>query len=199
MQQEEIDMAKGYRSFDEMMDEVDRELAARSRVIKCSSWIGFQLTRLWFGWLSPNTMYYKTYRFIQRRIRGFDDSDLWSLDHTILKFTLPRLQRFREIERAGWPGPEQMYNLPYEEVEALPENERDALNKRSLEEWDRMLDKMIRAIELQVEHNGIFLKPNPKWKEGDSRRDQFIDAPELKEEHKEGWDLFIKWFHALWD
>lgn len=35
--------------------------------------------------------------FIQRWTRGWDDSELWSLDMTIAKFTIPRLQRFKEI------------------------------------------------------------------------------------------------------
>jgi hypothetical protein len=33
----------------------------------------------------------------QRLIRGFDDSDTWSLDHTIAIFALPRLKRYIEI------------------------------------------------------------------------------------------------------
>jgi hypothetical protein len=32
--------------------------------------------------------------FYQRVTRGWDDSDLWSLDHTMAKFILPRLKRF---------------------------------------------------------------------------------------------------------
>jgi hypothetical protein len=32
----------------------------------------------------------------QRIERGFDDSELWSLDCTIAKFILPRLKRFKE-------------------------------------------------------------------------------------------------------
>lgn len=32
----------------------------------------------------------------QRLERGFDDTELWNLDCTILKFTLPRLKAFKE-------------------------------------------------------------------------------------------------------
>lgn len=38
----------------------------------------------------------------QRRTRGFDDSQTWSLDHTIAVFTLPRLRRFKELNN-GYP------------------------------------------------------------------------------------------------
>jgi hypothetical protein len=34
----------------------------------------------------------------QRRTKGWDDSETWSLDYTISKFILPRLKRFRELE-----------------------------------------------------------------------------------------------------
>jgi len=35
--------------------------------------------------------------FIQRRIRGFDDSETWSLDYSLACLILPRLQRYRNI------------------------------------------------------------------------------------------------------
>ncbi len=74
-----------------------------------------------------------------------------------------------------------------------------ALDEKSHHEWNKMLDRMIRGIELQVESAGLFLVPNPNWKEGDPRREKMIESPELKAEYQEGWDLFVKWFHALWD
>lgn len=33
----------------------------------------------------------------QRKKRGFDDTETWSLDLTIVKFVLPRLKRFYEV------------------------------------------------------------------------------------------------------
>src|SRR5271154_326089 len=33
----------------------------------------------------------------QRRIRGWDDSQTWSLDHSLAKLILPRLKRFQEL------------------------------------------------------------------------------------------------------
>jgi len=35
--------------------------------------------------------------FIQRRICGFDDSETWSLDHSLAKLILPRLKRFQSL------------------------------------------------------------------------------------------------------
>lgn len=36
----------------------------------------------------------------QRNERGFDDSETWSLDCTIIEFILPRLKRLLEIDRS---------------------------------------------------------------------------------------------------
>lgn len=57
----------------------------------------------------------------QRKKLGFDDRELWSLDHTIAKFVLPRLIRFREVE-CGYPG-----NL-------------------TEKKWDKILDQMIYSM-----------------------------------------------------
>lgn len=59
----------------------------------------------------------------QRIERGFDDTECWNLDTTILKFVLPRLKRFRECT-IGYP----------------PEF-------KTLEEWQECLEKMITSIE----------------------------------------------------
>lgn len=37
----------------------------------------------------------------QRIERGFDDSETWSLDGTIAKFIIPRLERFLEVNPCG--------------------------------------------------------------------------------------------------
>lgn len=39
----------------------------------------------------------------QRRTRGWDDSDTWSLDAVVARFVLPRLIRFKEVNIAFPP------------------------------------------------------------------------------------------------
>lgn len=86
----------------------------------------------------------------QRMERGFDDTELWNLDSTILSFTLPRLKEFRE----------QTISYPTE--------------FNTLEEWQKVLDKMIDGIEKKVLEDSVINCDN------------------------EGFDLFIKYFHCLW-
>jgi len=61
----------------------------------------------------------------QRMERGFDDSELWSLDMTIAQFILPRLKRFKEVSEMRQCHPGSM----------------------SYEEWQDIMDKMIAAFE----------------------------------------------------
>lgn len=80
--------------------------------------------------------------WVQRRYRGWDDSDTWSLDCTMARLMLPRLQRLRKIgkpavgpssvflpkgfcfhgctkeeERDAWNLAEQKQNKAYDEIE----------------------------------------------------------------------------------
>ena len=86
----------------------------------------------------------------QRKDRGFDDSETWSLRDTIGKFTLPRLKRFREITPTHSDTPEYPGEL-------------------SRTEWLELLDKMIIAFELLVRDKGTFIlngKEEKQYKEG---------------------------------
>ncbi len=60
----------------------------------------------------------------QRATRGWDDSDTWCLDDTIIEFVLPRLKRFKQLND-GHPG---MF--------------------KSMKEWNKVLSKMIRGFEI---------------------------------------------------
>jgi len=65
----------------------------------------------------------------QRQIRGFDDSETWSLTDTICHFVLPRLERFKEIN-GGTP------------------------TQLTEEEWRIILDKMDIAFRLTCRDKG---------------------------------------------
>lgn len=40
----------------------------------------------------------------QRIERGFDDTELWNLDNTIIRFIYPRIKEFYEMDKAGYPA-----------------------------------------------------------------------------------------------
>lgn len=67
----------------------------------------------------------------QFKERGFDDTELWSLDITISKFIYPRLVRFRET----------LYGHPC---------------NLSQKKWEEILDKMIEAFGYMSQNETIF-------------------------------------------
>lgn len=60
----------------------------------------------------------KVKKLIQRIKNGFDDEEIYSLDHSLAKLILPRLKRFKKVKK-GHPS------------------------TLSEEEWDKILDEMI--------------------------------------------------------
>lgn len=79
--------------------------------------------------------------FMQRRKRGWDDSDTWSLDHSLAKVILPRLKRFKEVA----PMVPADYN--------------------SEAEWQADLDKMIAAFEFAASEERWGCYDKEKWEE----------------------------------
>lgn len=75
--------------------------------------------------------------WFQRRIRGFDDSETWSLDLRIAQFTLPRLKRFKELSMAH----------PMDLTE---------------EEWVDILDEIIYSMEICSDEDYI-LRDDIDW------------------------------------
>lgn len=71
----------------------------------------------------------------QREERGFDDSELWNLDATILEFVIPRLKAFRAMEKFGWPS-----GIPSEKY------------------WHIILDRIVEGFELYLNDDYTNLK-----------------------------------------
>ena len=75
----------------------------------------------------------------QRLERGFDSSELWSLDCTIASFIAPRLKAFRE-------------------------NSGDSPMGKSRTEWEKILDEMIEGFEIYPNHfNWSSEESNQNW------------------------------------
>lgn len=112
--------------------------------------------------------------FLQRKIinayniitRGFSDEELWALNETIAKFIIPRLKRLQEVKH-GYPS-----NI-------------------TQEEWDDILNKIIRAFEIVLIEDDFYGHGNvDEWQEHRKIYDK---------KKKEGLELFAKYFDNLWD
>jgi hypothetical protein len=150
-------------------------------------------------------------RIWQNLTRGWNDSDVWSLDHTIAEFTLPRLRRFKEV----------LHGHPC--FEDLPE---DAPVEDGMKRWKDIIDKIIFSLDCIVRDNDdieikdaggkltlVPAKDDPK----EYSTLEYLGTEEQKKLHKqymkeyrdqmterckkvqEGLDLFAKYFINLWD
>ncbi|MFW9998091.1 MAG: hypothetical protein ACFFD4_38975 [Candidatus Odinarchaeota archaeon] len=140
--------------------------------------------RLW-DWFYH--VYGPIFCWCQRRKRGFDDLEVGDLDRAIIDFTLPRLKRYRETD-IGFPP--EFHEDPLGDFKRS-EEEAKRLDDEAAKAWDETLQKMIRAFELWLEHGGLFGHV-------DEEADKFVEDKELEAEFKEGWELFCKYFFALW-
>ena len=104
-------------------------------------------------------LFFKLKMWYKKFTRGYSDIEIWNLDATIAKFVLPRLKALREGTCCYPPDLD------------------------SLDDWQIMLDKIIRAFELYLE-------------------DEWSDDPEVmkkqNEEIGEGFKLFGERFSQLW-
>lgn len=112
----------------------------------------------------------RTYRFIwQRIVRGWDDSDTWSLDDTIAHFALPRVKRFKEVND-GYPN-----------------------DAGTPERWDEILDEIIWALDY-IANDGEE-KFFEKHKDENTRYDEW---KKLEKRCDDGMKLFGEYFRGLW-
>lgn len=114
----------------------------------------------------------------QRKERGFDDSELWSLDTTIAKFLLPRIKRYREVH-CGYP--------------ASLTNER----------WNEILDKMVAAFEVYLYDNDLINSEDTikKFhKQGIlGKKKTLEECLKTHADFEEGIEYFHKYWTWLWD
>jgi len=88
----------------------------------------------------------------QRAKRGFDDSELWSLGDTIVKFSIPRIKRFMEIESVRDPEWDRIKG----EYEALIEGLELFIKDEGLRIWNA--EEKIK-VEKALKDFGGFLPP----------------------------------------
>lgn len=135
--------------------------------------------------------------WIQRRRRGFDDRELWSLDYTFAEFAAPRL---RELAK-------RIHGCPTDLVK------NDDVDKACMT-WQRHINMMARAFELivldndDIDYSDVKMVEVGKTKFGtkikivvDEEKDKLRKRveKERQEEMDEGLELFHKFFRNLWD
>lgn len=104
-----------------------------------------------FSLISKDDNRFEAYKK-QRLERGFDDSEMWSLDCTIAEFITPRLRVFKEHAK-------QIGDHPY---------------SITAEEWQEILSQIIEGFALYPDHfNWPYEDSDANWKKVDKALELF--------------------------
>lgn len=113
--------------------------------------------------------------FFQRLVRGWDDSDTWSLNTTIAEFIYPRLKRFKAIKNSTPVG-------------------------MNFNEWDDIINKMLFAFGLEIyefsDKKGNVAEEIGLDVEEYNKYDSYFHTCWEKKEN--GLELFKKYYLDLW-
>ena len=127
----------------------------------------------------------------QRCTRGWSDRDLWSLDYTIAKFSLPRLIELKK----------QMHGIPTVMFEKLPKgkyNYNKKQTKAAEKKWNETLDEIIFAMDYVANCHEHDYYPKKTWPEKTTKED-YSELLEVEKRVRAGLELFGKYFRNLWD
>ena len=117
-------------------------------------------------------LYYQVKYGFQRMFRGYDDREVFDIDMVFIDRYLKILKDFRK-NHCGYPP------------------------SITNEQWDDILDEMIKHLTLMNENNIM-----SELKKGmpDSFKPDYKTVREIMDKHKdEFFKLFSKWFYNLWD
>ena len=140
--------------------------------------------------------------FIQRRRRGFDDRELWSLDYTIARYVYPRLKVFNKLSKVSIAS---CFFADEEKVEhddadwaVAKKNQKDAYDKivqaffYILDDGES-LESGLGEVLMSDDKVAFPNKDEEKWKLYRKEIDRRAEVIE------EGLELFGKYFRTLWD
>ena len=129
----------------------------------------------YFPWrlgFKMKNLYYQVKYGFQRMFRSYDDTEVFNMDMTFIDQYLKILKDFRK-NHYGYPP------------------------SITNEQWDDILDEMIKHLSLMTEDN---VETELKKGMPDSFEPDYKTVSEIMNKHKdEFFKLFSKWFYNLWD
>ncbi len=125
-----------------------------------------------------------------RKKRGiytkFKDKETYSLDYTIAQFVLPRLKRFKELDR-GCP------TKFFLDADGNSHFDDEKWEEKAHKEWQAILDCMIYSFNQIVNEFG-----GPDKLENESFEDYKIRYAQWQDSIQNGLNYFAKYFMDLW-
>ena len=136
--------------------------------------------------------------FWDRRTKGFDISDTWSLDYTITKFIAPRIRKFIDVADISIPTifltEEQQksiakgykWNKQYWRLENKKENKR--CFQRAAKRWVAILTKIAEGFEDELFEEEHWTEWNKKWKPEVDKINKKLNKAKSEAERKKIWE-----------
>ena len=166
----------------------------------------YYLYRIWYRTIDYLQDIFRGRRlkwFIQRRRRGFDDRELWSLDHTIARYVYPRLKAFNMLDKISiapcFFADEEKDDRDDADWAVAKKNQKDAYDKMEQAFFYILDDDLFHLEDAESLQPGLgemsidTIKDEEKWKLYRKEYDRREEAIE------EGLELFGKYFRTLWD
>lgn len=115
--------------------------------------------------------------FVQRKIKGWANPDVWDADYAIARYSLPLIKQLRQSDNS--------YPCDFS----------------SVAEWHKVLDEIIWALEYLVkDFNGQDLRNiDLNAQGGHFTSEQLSEMNKMEERAQNGYELFGKYFRALWN
>lgn len=150
--------------------------------------IGEKLSNI--KWLMKLCEWIDSKKHIKRKIR-IDNYDTWSIDYTLSHIIYPLLVKFKEIHHS-YPLVDDEdvpkgHGLRSNELEKNDKEENYGWDSNAEKRWNWVLDEMIWSFEQ------LATDKEEKFIEDKEERDKY------EEKLQKGFDLFGKYYQAMWD
>ena len=169
----------------------------------------------------PTTWLYKLLTWIHSKRKRviklhIDPWDTWSMDHTLAYIVLPMLKQLKEKKHgAPYVDPNDVPDHLKPKKQTKKEKANGSVDSTHFERWDWVLDEMIFAFDSKVndgwEAQFETGEHDLQWKQLEDGMSQMIEGPnhtkvydwEGRKKYEErianGFRLFGKYYHGLWD
>lgn len=150
---------------------------------------------------NPRQIYLNVKWWIQRRVRGYSDPNVWNANNYLGEVIYKHLIRFKGLNRMGWPGepltPEQWEEIIDKMIWSFKHASMDFESKEYLDAIDK-------AFEKSNIKNGTLVGPDGHFRSmelfDESLEERAFEIyKEDAKRYEEGMKLFAEYFTSLWD
>lgn len=154
------------------------------------------------SWITKLCEWIESKRQRQVYVR-IDPWDTWSMDNTLANIILPMLKQLKETKHGSpyvddFDCPQHLWS-----THAKPKQQPHDLDEHWHSRWDYVLEEMIWAFEQELDPNAdlkfFLLDPDPKLPITEQTNYDEVGHRHWQHRKQKGFQLFGKYYQALWD